>query len=78
MHPLCPDLSKLTDDQLQEKIVNLQKRFMQAMHYGPAAAMTQIQMMLEDYQFELNRRQEKIMEELMKNNKKFTDIINIS
>lgn len=78
MHPLCPDLTKLSDDMLQEKVVDLQKRFMQASRCGPAAAMTQINMMLEDYQFELNRRQEKMMEELMKNNKKFTDIINIS
>lgn len=78
MHPLCPDLTKFNDDQLQEKVVDLQKRFMQASRFGPAAAMTQIQMMLEDYQFELQRRQEKLMEEMMKNNKKFTDIINIS
>jgi hypothetical protein len=78
MHPLCPDLTKLNDDQLQEKIVDLQKRFIQASRCGPAAAMSQINMMLEDYQFELQRRQEKMMEDMMKNNKKFTDIIDIS
>jgi hypothetical protein len=78
MHPLTPDLSKLSDMELQAKVTELTKRLMQATRSGPAGAIGQLQMMLEDYQYEYNRRQEKLMEELIKNNRNYKDFIDIS
>lgn len=79
MHPLAPDLSQLTDDDLQKKMNDLTRRFMQATKFGPSSIISQIGMLLEDYQTEIRRRQEKLMEEMLKSSdKRFNDIIDIS
>ena len=77
MHPLAPDLTELKDDELVKKISELSQRLSQSYRYGHGALAQQIHMLLEDYQAELGRRQQKQLEEMLSKNKQFKDIIDI-
>jgi hypothetical protein len=81
MHPLLNDLSKLKDDELHKKFGELQKRFQQCYRFGPASAIPQLQMIIGDYQAEISRRNQKIMDDMMKKSEKegknFNGIIDI-
>jgi len=77
-HPLANDLSKLTDAELQTKHGELTKRITQAYRYGNTGIVEQLNMLLADYQFELQRRNQKMLEDLAKNNPKFDGTIDIS
>lgn len=66
MHPLGTDLSTLTDDELQKKFGELQKKITQAYRFGPMSIVPQLQMFVEDYQFEISRRNQKTYDEMMK------------
>jgi hypothetical protein len=78
MHPLGPDLTGLSDDELHNKYSELQKRFGQAYRFGPQSIIPQLQMLMQDYQMEIKLRNQKHMEELNKNNKGPKGIIDIS
>lgn len=78
MHPLGSNLSELSDDELQKKYGDLQKRWAQAYKFGPAGVIPQLQMLIEDYQYEIQTRGRKQMEEMMKNQKGPKGIIDIS
>ena len=65
MHPLGNDLSKLSDDELNKKFGELSKRFTQAYRFGPQQIIPQLQMLMQDYQEEMRRRQAKAMQEMM-------------
>ena len=67
MHPLAPDLTGLTDDELHKKYGELQKRFGQAYRFGSQSIIPQLQMLMQDYQSEISMRNQKQMEELSKN-----------
>lgn len=77
MHPLTPDLSSLSDADLQKKHAELLSKLTQSYRYGNAALVQQIQMVMDDYQAELRRRQEKLMQEMSEKNDKFKNIIDI-
>ena len=81
MHPLVPDLSKLSDDELHKKYGELMKRYQQAYNFGPYQIIDQLQMLMGDYQAEIGRRNQKQLEELQKLAKKdgkdFKGIIDI-
>ena len=77
MHPLTPDLSGLTDAELQKKYQEITTKLGAAYKMGNYALVSQIQMIAEDYGFELQRRQQKLMDELMAKDNKFKDIIEI-
>ena len=81
MHPLVNDLSHLKDDELNQKFSDLTKRFNQACKFGPAGLIPQIQMVMEDYRAEMNRRSAVAMEEMRKKmdkeGKSFNNIIDI-
>jgi hypothetical protein len=77
MHPLAPDLSEIKDDELAKKISELSQRLTQSYRYGHGALVQQIQMLLEDYQAEHARRQQKQLEEMLSKNKQFKDIIDV-
>jgi len=66
MHPLAPNLSDLTDDELHKKFGELQKRYGQAYRFGPQSIIPQLQMLMQDYQYEINLRNQKQLEELNK------------
>lgn len=82
MHPLSPDLSTLTDEEVASKFNDLSKRLGQAYRSGPSQLIPQIQMLMQDYQQELGNRQQKLMKEMEqraeKNGKGFKGIIDIS
>lgn len=78
MHPLTPDLSGLKDDELQRKVAELSRKLNQAYAFGQPSLVGQIQMVLQDYQGEQMRRQQKMLDDLMaKNNNKFDGIIDV-
>ena len=78
MHPLGPDLTGLSDDELHTKYSELQKRFGQAYRTGPQSIIPQLQMLMQDYQAEISLRNQKQLEELNKNSKGPKGIIDIS
>jgi hypothetical protein len=78
MHPLAPDLSKLTDDELQQKRGELQNRLMMSYRMGNADLVMQLQLLLGDYDMELQTRNQKMMDQMSKASKNFGNIINIS
>ena len=79
LHPLTPDLTKLSDQDLSNRIKDLSMRLNQSHRFGNSALVSQISMMLGDYQVELDRRRQADLEKLMSNNQdKFNGIIDIS
>jgi len=78
MHPLGPNLTGLSDADLQKKYSELQKRMGQAWRFGPQSVIPQLQMIMEDYQAEISLRMQKQMAELDKNSKNPKGIIDIS
>ena len=78
MHPLTSDLSKLTDDELQQKRSELQNRLMMSYRMGNADLVMQVQLLLGDYDIELQTRNQKMMDQMSKTSKNFGNIINIS
>jgi hypothetical protein len=77
MHPLVGDLSVLTTDELHKKYSDLQKRLGQAYRMGMGDAVQQLHMLLSDYQAEVQRRNEKMLEEMSKKSAEFKNIIDI-
>lgn len=76
-HPLAPDLTGLKDDELYQKISELQKRMNQAWRMGGTQMFQQMQLLMGDYQSELRRRNDIKMEEMQKKNPGFDKIIDI-
>lgn len=77
MHPLTGDLSVLTVDELHKKYSDLQKRLGQAYRMGMGDAVQQLQMLLGDYQAEVNRRNEKMLADMSSKTAEFKNIIDI-
>lgn len=53
MHPLIDDLDEFTDSQLQEKVVNLQKRYFSTVN---TEVQSQIVLLIDTYQWEIEKR----------------------
>jgi hypothetical protein len=64
MHPLLGTLTSLSDDELSNKLSELHKRYSQAYRVGPFQALPQLQMLIEDYNAELSRRNAQKMKEM--------------
>lgn len=77
MHPLAPNLSNLTDDDLHGKRAELQNRMMFAYRMGHGDMIGQIQLLLNDYDMEIQKRNQKMLDDMNKNGKNFADKINI-
>lgn len=77
MHPLAPKLSELSMEELTKKYNELNSKLNQAYRTGPFGIIPQMQMLLEDYQLELQERHRKQLEEMEKNSKNFKNIIDI-
>lgn len=77
MHPLTPDLSKLTLDELNNKYSDLLKRITLAYKWGNPDMVQQLQMLMGDYQAEIQVRNQKALEEMQKQSKQFKNIIDI-
>ena len=77
MHPLVPDLSNLSTEELHKKYNELMSKLNQAYKFGPAGAIPQMQMILENYRYEMDARNRKVMEEMESKNDKFKGTIAI-
>lgn len=77
MHPLVSDLSSLTNEELHKKYNELMQKMNQAYRFGPAGAIPQMQMILENYRYEMDNRNRKTMEEMEAKNDKFKGLIDI-
>ena len=78
MHPLTPDLSTLTDEELHTKRSELGNRMVFAYRMGHAEIIGQIQLIMGDYEMEVQRRNQKMLDDLEKNSKTFKNKIDIS
>jgi adenylate kinase len=76
-HPLTPDLSKLSNEELNQKYGDIMKRITFAYRTGSSDMVYQLQLLQEDYQAEVQRRNQKALEEMEKNSKQFKNIIDI-
>jgi len=77
LHPLAPNLTNLTMDELMTKYNDLSKKYLQAHRMGSGAIISQMAMLLEDYKHEIGQRQRKMLEEAGSKNKNFKNIIDI-
>ena len=66
MHPLAPDLEKLSDEELHTKRGELQNRIGMAYRMGSADMVNQLQLLLQDYAMEVERRNRKMMDDAQK------------
>jgi hypothetical protein len=77
MHPLAPNLSEMSDADLHKKHGELIQRITQAYRIGPYSIIGQLQMLLDDYNREINLRNQRHYEEIMKKSKNPNGIIDI-
>lgn len=77
MHPLIPDLTGLTMDELNAKYNDLQKKFLLASRAGSGSVLGQMRMVLDEYRNEISRRQQKLLDDLNNKNSSFKNIIDI-
>ena len=81
MHPLSPNLTGLSDDELHKKHGELQSRLISASRMGSSDLVMQLQLLLGDYQNEIASRNQKQLEKMeqrsRKSGKGFDDIIDI-
>lgn len=78
MHPLAPDLSKLSDDDLQKKRSDLHNKLHFAYRIGNADLVSQLSMLIQDHDMEIQARNQRLMDQMAKSSKNFGNIINIS
>lgn len=77
MHPLINNLTELSDADLHKKHGELISRLNQAYRAGPYGIIGQLQMVLQDYQIEIQRRNQLAYEEMMRKSKTQSGIIDI-
>jgi hypothetical protein len=75
MHPLAPDLSKLTDEELHSKHAELVNRMTFAYRMGQGQLVEQMQLLMADYANEVAVRNQRLLDNSGKN---FADKINIT
>ena len=76
-HPLLPDLSKLKNEDLDNKIVELSRNYFIAARSGMGGACNQINVLLECYKQEQARRHEIDKTKLREKNKDLDTFINV-
>lgn len=77
MHPLVSDLSGLSTEELHKKYNELMQKYNQAYRFGPTSVLPQMQMILENYRYEMDVRNRKLLEEMEEKSDKFKGIIDI-
>lgn len=77
MHPLVSDLSGLSNEELHKKYNELMTKMNQAYRSGPTSIIPQMQMILENYRYEMDKRNRKTLEEMESKNDKLKGIIDI-
>jgi hypothetical protein len=74
MHPLAGDISVLKDNEIENKISDLTKKYFMIQNTGVKA---QVAALLEDYQNEIRRRRQVQLEKLM-NDKKLDKLVKVN
>lgn len=77
MHPLAPDLTKFSDDELHKKRSELNNRLLFAYRMGHTQMIMQLQLLLEDYNNEVMKRNQKLLDDASKNGRNYQDKIDI-
>jgi hypothetical protein len=78
-HPLLEDLSKIKDADLENKILDITKKYHIAIRLGQGSVAQQIIMVLDVYRAEQSKRQQLSMQSTMKKqNKDLDDLINVT
>jgi hypothetical protein len=67
MHPLSGDVSDLKDNELEEKLRELNKRLLTASRFPNQELTQQLQMLLTTYREEQVKRQRKVFDQQLKN-----------
>jgi len=78
MHPLTPDLTSLTDEVLHKNHSDLQNKLMFAYRMGQGEMVGQLQLVLEDYAREVERRNQKAFDDASKSGRNYQDKIDIT
>lgn len=78
MHPLAPNLTQLTDDELYKKRSELTERLIIGYRMGQTGMIMQLQLLLDDYNQEYQRRNQKLLDDASKSNRNFQDKIDIT
>lgn len=76
-HPLIDSITHLKDEELYNKITELTNKMNSAYRLGSGDALRQMQMIMQHYQDELANRNRKRLEDMEKNSKNFSKIIDI-
>jgi hypothetical protein len=78
MHPLVGDLTGFSTDELHKKYAELTKRMSMAYRMGMGDAVGQLQMIMQDYLYEINKRNDKIMADMAEKSAEFKHIIDVT
>ena len=73
MHPLTPNLELLSDEELHTKRAELQSRLTYAYRIGSGDMVNQLILIIQDYGMEVERRNQKMMEQAQKSGRLGTD-----
>jgi len=76
-NPLIPDLSNLKNDDIDNKIVELMKKYSIAARSGQGMVCNQIAVILEMYKQEQGKRYQESLKKLSNQNKNLDDFINV-
>jgi hypothetical protein len=76
-NPLLPDLSKLKNEDIDNKITELMKKFLIASRSGQGGVCAQISVILESYKQEQFKRQADALKKLENKHKDFEDFVNV-
>jgi hypothetical protein len=76
-NPLLPDISKLKNEDLENKITELMKKYLIAAKSGQGMVCDQISIILETYKDEQRRRYAETNKKLINQNKNLDDFINV-
>lgn len=76
MHPLQSDITNLTDQELENKITELGRKYFQALRFVPEAS-SQVSMLLEGYRWEQQRRLIEREKQKRNDDPSFDDLIKI-
>jgi hypothetical protein len=76
-NPLLPDLSTLKNEDIDNKINELMKKYFLAARFGQGAVCSQITVILEAYKAEQSTRHIRANQKLANQNKNLDDFINV-
>ena len=77
MHPLIDKLDGLSNEEVQKKHGEIMQKLNQAYGMNNPGMIQQLNMIMESYQEELNKRNKKMFDDLAGKDDKFKDLIDI-